>query len=46
MTVYQPTEEELAAWHKACLDGTYDYVVNQIGKETVDNFLAIVDSLK
>ena len=46
MTVYQPTEEELADWHKRCLEGTYDYVVDQIGKDAVDNFLSIVDSLK
>ena len=30
----------------ACYDGTYDYVVEQLRQETVDNFMAIVNSLK
>lgn len=46
MTVYEPTEEEIAEWMTACYDGTYDYVVVQPGQETVDNFMAIVNSLK
>ena len=46
MTVYEPTEEEIAEWMTACYDGTYDYVVEQLGQETVDNFMAIVNSLK
>lgn len=46
MTVYEPTEEEIAEWMDACYNGTYDYVVEQLGQETVDNFMAIVNSLK
>lgn len=46
MTVYEPTEEEIAQWMDACYNGTYDYVVEQLGQETVDSFMDIVNSLK
>ena len=46
MTVYEPTEEEIAEWMTACYAGPYDSAVAQLGQETVDNFMAIVNSLK
>lgn len=46
MQVYEPTEEELTAWHDACYKGTIDYIVEQLGQENVDSFMAIVNSLK
>lgn len=39
MTVYEPTEAELEQWHQAVFDGSYDYITNLIGKETVDSFM-------
>ena len=43
MTVYEPTEEELEKWHKAVFDGSYGYITNLIGKDTVDAFLKQVE---
>lgn len=46
MTVYKPTDAELEQWHKACYDGAIGYIEEQLGKETVENFMKIVNSTK
>ena len=44
MQVYVPTEEELAEWHKACYEGAVGYVIDQLGEEAVENFMAIIEA--
>ena len=44
IAVYEPTEEELALWHDAVYDGTYEHIVDLIGKETVDSFIAEIEN--
>ena len=46
IAVYEPTEEELALWHDAVYDGTYEYIVDLIGKETVDSFIAEIENYR
>lgn len=45
MQIYEPSAEELTMWHDACYKGSIDYIVEQIGQESVDNFLNIIDGL-
>lgn len=44
MTVYEPTEDELEQWHQAVFDGSYDYITDLIGKDTVDSFMEIINA--
>lgn len=44
MTVYEPTKEELAQWHEAVFKGSYEYITNLIGQDTVDSFIEIINN--
>lgn len=43
MEVYEPTEEELEAWHDTMRDPCVDYVKGQLGSEIVDGLLAAIE---
>ena len=44
MSVYEPTEDELAAWHDAMRDPCVEYVKGQLGDEIVDELLAAIEA--
>ena len=44
MSVYDPTEEELEAWHDAMRDPCVEYVKGQVGAEVMDALLAAIDA--
>lgn len=45
VSVYEPTEEEMNLWHETVFNGTYDYITELIGKDTVDDFLNKAESV-
>ena len=46
MSVYEPTEEELADWHDAMRDPCVEYVKSQLGDEIVDELLNAIDAVR
>ena len=46
MSVYEPTAEELEAWHDAMRDPCVEFVKGQVGDEVVDGLLAAIDAAK
>lgn len=46
MSIYYPTEEELAQWHAAYKQPCEDYLRGEIGDEFVDEMLATLDSIR
>ncbi len=44
MSVYEPTAEELDAWHDAMRDPCVEFVKGQVGDEVVDGLLAAIDA--
>ncbi len=44
MSVYEPTEAELADWHNAMRDPCVEYVKGQLGDEIVDELLAAIEA--
>lgn len=44
MSVYEPTAEELEAWHDAMRDPCVAFVKGQVGDEVVDGLLAAIDA--
>lgn len=44
MTVYEPTEAELEAWHDAMRDPCVEYVKGELGDELVDGLLAAIEA--
>lgn len=44
MSVYEPTDEELAAWHEKISGPCQDYVRSELGDEVVDNLLAAIEA--
>lgn len=46
MTVYEPTEAELEEWHTAVYNGSYDYIVDLIGQQPVDDFMALINAVR
>lgn len=46
MTVYEPTEEEAAAWHNAMSAPCQDYIRGEIGDEVVDGLLKAVETYR
>lgn len=46
MSVYEPTEEELAAWHEKIAGPCQDYVRGELGDEVVDNLLTAIETVR
>lgn len=46
MEVYEPTADELEAWHEAMRQPCVDYVKGEIGDELVDGLLTAIDAVK
>lgn len=46
MSVYEPTEAELADWHDAMRDPCVEYVKGELGDEVVDGLLAAIDAVR
>ena len=46
MSVYEPTEEELADWHDAMRDPCVEYGKSQLGDEIVDELLNAIDAVR
>lgn len=44
MSIYNPTEEELQAWHDKMKDPCVEFVRGEIGDEIVDNLLAAIEA--
>lgn len=44
MSVYEPTEDELADWHDAMRGPCVEYVKGQLGDEIVDELLAAIEA--
>jgi C4-dicarboxylate-binding protein DctP len=44
--VYQPTDEELKAWHDAVAGPATEYVKSQIGVEIVNELLGVINSVR
>ncbi len=46
MTVYQPTEAELARWHEVVAGPTHEYVRSRLGDAMVDDLLQAVQNYR
>lgn len=46
IVVYEPTPEELELWHEAVYKGSHDYIVNLIGEEPVNDFIAKIEAYR
>lgn len=44
--VYQPTDEELKAWHDAVMGPAMEYIKGQIGAQIVDELLGVINSIR
>ncbi|MDO4523480.1 MAG: TRAP transporter substrate-binding protein [Eubacteriales bacterium] len=46
MKVYEPTEEELAAWHDAMRDPCVEFIKDQLGADVMDGLLDAIETAK
>ena len=46
LEIYEPTDEELEAWHEAITGPCQEYVRGELGDEVVDGLLAAIEAVK